>query len=189
VQTYEQLRAHPPDFVVTSKLSESLPCMKIPQSDKPIATADLRPATPDSGPAVIFKPAFTTDMTATFYNPDQAPDPREWLALDEHERIRLAKNYHASARIKVPDAKAHALFHAIVENQIAEGFGPTCRTVDRLQKEGLTRHDAIHAVGSVIAEFTFEAMHGTSQPSVGDAQRDLNARIEALSAGSLRRNR
>jgi hypothetical protein len=128
-------------------------------------------------------------MSRTFYDPEHAPDPREWLALDEQERIRLAKNYHTAARIKTPNAEAHALFHAIVENQIAEGFGPTCRTVDRLQKDGLTRHDAIHAVGSVIAEFTYDSMHGNVTSSVGDAQRELNARIEALSAESWRTQR
>jgi hypothetical protein len=126
-------------------------------------------------------------MADTFYDPDWTPDPRAWLALDEHERIRLAKNYHTAARIKVPNAKAHALFHAIVENQIAEGFGPTCRTVERLQKEGLTRHDAIHAVGSVIAEFTYGSMRGDPSPSVGDAQLELNSRIEGLTAVSWRR--
>jgi len=126
-------------------------------------------------------------MTDTFYDPDHTPDPREWLALDEHERIRLVKNYHTAARIKVPNVKAHALFHAVVENQIAEGFGPTCRTVKRLQKEGLTRHDAIHAVGSVIAEFTYESMRGDPGSAVGDAQLELNSRIEGLTADSWRR--
>lgn len=125
-------------------------------------------------------------MSRAFYDPEHAPDPREWLALDEHERIRLAKNYHTAARIKAPNAEAHALFHAVVENQIAEGYGPTCRTLDRLQKEGLTRHDAIHAIGSAIAEFTYDSLHGKGISSVDDAQRELNARIEALSANSWR---
>jgi hypothetical protein len=63
-------------------------------------------------------------MSSTHYDPDKAPDPKEWLALDEQERIRLAKNYHVARRIKLPNANAHAAFHAVVENQIAEGSGP-----------------------------------------------------------------
>jgi hypothetical protein len=125
----------------------------------------------------------------TYYDPNRAPDAREWLALDEHERIRLAKNFHDAARVKVPNPKAHAGIHAIVENQIAEGFGPTCRAVDRLQKEGLTRHDAIHAVGSVIAQSVYTSMHGGNTASAGDLQRDLNAKIEALSAEAWRTGR
>ena len=119
-------------------------------------------------------------MSETYYDPEQAPDPKEWLALDEHERVRLAKNHHIAARTKLPNLKAHALFHVVVENQIAQGYGPTCRTVERLKKEGLSRHDAIHAVGSVIAEF----VHDSMQTGTGDGQREMNARIEALSASS-----
>ena len=123
------------------------------------------------------------------YDPDVAPDPHAWLALDEQERIRLAKKYHAAKRIKVPSVEAHALFHAIVENQIAEGVEATCRTMDRLRGEGLTRHDAGHAIGSIIAHFTDDAMHGGTTGSPADAQRELDARIEALSAREWRSGR
>jgi hypothetical protein len=129
------------------------------------------------------------EMSATYYDPDRAPNPREWLALDEHERIRLAQNFHIGARIKLRDTKAHALYHAIVENQIAEGFGPTCRAVERLQKGGLTRHDAVHAVGSAIAEATYESMQGARTVSGEEAQRQLNARIDALTAAEWRGKR
>ena len=128
-------------------------------------------------------------MSATYYDPDQAPNPREWLALDGHERVRLAQNYHTSARIKLRDTKAHAVYHAIVENQVAEGFGPACRAVERLQKEGLTRHDAIHAVGSVIAEEIYESTRGPRTASNQEAQRQLNARLEALTAAQWRGKR
>jgi hypothetical protein len=74
--------------------------------------------------------------TVTCCDPDTAPDVKQWRALDEHERIRLAKNYHQSARIKLPDSKAYAIFHAAVENQVAEGFGPTCRPLARWLNTG-----------------------------------------------------
>jgi hypothetical protein len=55
------------------------------------------------------------------YDPLQTPEPGEWLSLDENECIRLVKDYHRRARIRLPNRKAHALFHVIVENQIALG--------------------------------------------------------------------
>lgn len=56
------------------------------------------------------------------YNPDQAPDPEEWLALDEQIQIGLVEKYHRAARIKLPDLKAHAVFHVVIENQCAENL-------------------------------------------------------------------
>jgi hypothetical protein len=53
------------------------------------------------------------------YNPLVSPDPEEWLALGEQERIDLARDYHRKARIRLPNAKVHATVHAIVETQIA----------------------------------------------------------------------
>ena len=56
------------------------------------------------------------------YDPEVAPVPSEWLALDESHRIQLAESSHRASREKVPNHTAHAAFHAIVENQIAEGL-------------------------------------------------------------------
>jgi hypothetical protein len=123
-------------------------------------------------------------MPATYYDPDNPPIPSEWLALGESERIRLAQSYHVSARIKLPNVKAHAAIHAIVENQIATGFGPSCRAVERLQREGLTRHEAIHAIGSVVAEFAYASLHGQSSDSVGATQNRMNRAIESLFAST-----
>ena len=44
----------------------------------------------------------------------------------------------------------HAALHSVVENQIAEELQTVRETVARLQAEGLSRHDAIHAVASVL---------------------------------------
>jgi hypothetical protein len=94
-----------------------------------------------------------------YYDPLEAPDPEEWLALDEQERIDLAQDYHRRARIRLPNAKAHATFHAIVETQIALGDEtPARRTAQRLMDEGLGRHEAIHAIGSVLAGFIHDLM-------------------------------
>jgi hypothetical protein len=121
-------------------------------------------------------------MPFTHYDPECAPDPKEWLALGESDRIRLAQSFHVSARIKGPGLKAHAAFHAVVENQIATGFGPICRAVVRLQKEGLSRHQAIHAVGSIVAKFLHASIGGPGSESVATMQGRMNAEIESLSA-------
>lgn len=122
-------------------------------------------------------------MASTFYDPEVAPDPKDWLAIDEHERIRLARRFHEGARIKLPNVKAHAVIHAAVENQVASGYGPSCRAIERLQREGLARHDAVHAVGTVLARFIQEELNS---PRFGDRQAELGAAIDALSASSWR---
>jgi hypothetical protein len=86
------------------------------------------------------------------YDPNQAPDPDEWNALDESEQLQLVKQYHKRERVKLPNTEVHAVFHIIVENQIAMDVDLNVqKTLDRLIADGLDRHDALHAVGTVIA--------------------------------------
>src|SRR4249919_1247439 len=71
------------------------------------------------------------------YDPLETPDPREWLDLDEGEHLRLVEDFHRRARVRLANAKAHAVMHAIVENQIALGDEiPVQRTAQRLMDEG-----------------------------------------------------
>jgi len=126
-------------------------------------------------------------MSIERYDPFEAPDPAEWLALDEQERIDLAREYHRSAGIRVPNAKAHAAAHAVVETQIALGDEtPARRTAQRLMDEGLDRHDAIHAIGSVL----FGVMHDLMQtPDSGaDASASYFAELERLTAEDWRQS-
>ena len=91
------------------------------------------------------------------YDPEYDPKPEAWLVLDEETRISLVSIYHQKARIKLPSLMAHAAFHVIVENQVAMGNEiPIRRTLARLLAEGLDRHDAIHAIGSVLAKFMYD---------------------------------
>jgi len=85
------------------------------------------------------------------YDPLKPPEPGAWQSLDEQERLDLVEEFHRRARVRLPNAKVHAVLHVIVENQIALGDEvPVKRTVERLMSEGLDRHDSIHAVGSVL---------------------------------------
>jgi hypothetical protein len=122
----------------------------------------------------------------TRYDPDAAPDPAEWLALDEEERIQLAEAHHRAARINLPNAKVHAVFHSIVENQIAGGLESVVRAMTRLQHEGLSRHDALHAIGAVCAALLFEAMKSKRQDGTDAAQARYDSAVERLTARSWR---
>lgn len=99
------------------------------------------------------------------YDPLKAPNPEEWLELDELERIALVRRYHRRKQIKLPNAEMHATLHALVESQVAMGDEiPVKRTLERLQRAGLDRHDAIHAVANVLV-LHLQALLGGSRPA------------------------
>ena len=118
----------------------------------------------------------------SFYDPEIAPEPESWLAIPEQERMRVVKNYHVESRIKLPNVKAHTAMHAVVENQIATGYGPSKRAIVRLQEEGLSRHEALHAIGTVVAELYFEATKSLPNGESGELQLRMKSAIEDLSA-------
>lgn len=117
------------------------------------------------------------------YDPAEAPDPVEWLALDEQDRQDFVLDFHRRARIRLPNDTIHAIFHVIVENQIALGDElPVRRTVERLMAEGLDRHDALHAVGSVLAKHMHATLQGAETSSFPEEA--YNAAVERLTAAN-----
>lgn len=91
-------------------------------------------------------------VTGMRYDPHVAPDPSRWPEISEDERIMLVEAYHRRAGDELPNAKVHAIVHVIVETQVAMGDElPVHRAIERLMGEGLDRHDAVHAVASVLA--------------------------------------
>lgn len=93
------------------------------------------------------------------YDPEMPPVPEAWLALDDDESVLLVKEFHRRSRERAPNAVLHASMHVVVENQIAMGDSlPVTATLERLISEGLDRHDAIHAVASVLAEHMYTLM-------------------------------
>jgi hypothetical protein len=103
------------------------------------------------------------------YDPDVGPSGAEWLAIDEAERITLVESYHRRRRIRLPRLTVHATIHVVVENQIALGEAVVIDALARLRNEGLTRHDAVHAVGMVLAGQIYELLKAppddTSDPN------------------------
>ncbi|MGF6780431.1 hypothetical protein [Paraburkholderia sp. GAS334] len=121
------------------------------------------------------------------YNPERVPEPESWLELDEQERIFLVETYLRVARIKLPNVTAHAALHAVVENQIALNLEPVVQAMDRLGKEGLTRHDAVHAIGSVVAEHLLDILKTDQNDDAATSQARYYAAVERLTAASWRR--
>jgi len=111
--------------------------------------------------------------------------PAAWLALDESEQVALVEAYHQRAGIHLPQATLHAAIHAVVERQLAMQLPEVANTLVRLQREGLDRHDAIHAIGSVLAAHMRQVM--TGELDVPDPNPIYFARLGQLSAGSWRR--
>jgi hypothetical protein len=121
------------------------------------------------------------------YNPEAAPDPEQWLALDEGERIHLVESYHRDARVDLPKAARpmHASIHVVIENQLASNDEPVVRALARLRKEGLSRHDAVHAIGSVLGEHIYDLLN-KKEDSPQTSRARYYAAIERLTAGSWR---
>ena len=118
----------------------------------------------------------------TKYDPGCAPDPARWLALDEGERIELVRRYHRRERIRVPNERLHAAAHAVVETQIAMGDAtPAAATLQRLMAEGLDRHDAVHAIGSVLMRHLWRVMDDDDIPE-DQIEPVYFAELEAFSA-------
>lgn len=110
------------------------------------------------------------------YDPIRGPDVEEWLAAAEGERLLAVQAYHEEAGITLPRVRAHAVFHAAAENQLAEGYPGAVRALVRLTAGGVDRHEAIHAIGSVLLHHMHDLMKGRAA-SFDEAAytRDLDA--------------
>jgi hypothetical protein len=115
------------------------------------------------------------------YDPDTAPSASQWLALDEAERIALVERSHDASS---PNLRVHAAIHATVETQIAMSLPSVVNAVARLRSQGLDRHDAIHAIGSVLAGHMWELLRG--DVAEGDPNAKYFADLDQLTAGSWR---
>ena len=115
------------------------------------------------------------------YNPRYAPNPAEWLAIQESERIDMVIFFHDEVEEALPeDGKTlHSLVHVVVENQIALGVEPVGNTIARLSRQGLSRHEAIHAVGAILSEDIYDLMKN-GQEAINQTR--YRRRLEKLTA-------
>ena len=112
------------------------------------------------------------------YDADRAPDPSAWAAAPEPERLAAVEAHHralAGPHPAVRKPRVHAAIHLVVEGQLASGSPPEARrAMDRLVRGGLSRHEAIHAIASVVA--------ATAQGALSGARFDPAAYARALDA-------
>lgn len=99
------------------------------------------------------------------YDPDKSIDPEEWLTLDEAGRIELVRVCHENLDDEMPDdaLSVHSSIHVIVENQLAMGVELIPETIAKLTRQGLDRHEAIHAIGAIISADVFDMLNGNIQ--------------------------
>jgi hypothetical protein len=119
------------------------------------------------------------------YDPDTPRHSADWLHTDEGERIELVSSYHRRKKVHLPNARLHAVIHVVVENQLALGEEVVVETLARLQREGLSRHEAVHAIGSVLAADLYELMQESSEATDDVHRRYLN-RLQELTATNWR---
>ncbi len=105
------------------------------------------------------------------YNPRTAPNAARRLEADETEKHLAVLGYHRRARIQLPSEQVHAVIHTVVENQVTTGDEtPVAEAIQRLREQGLSRHEAIHAVGTVLAGHMWELTQGevaaTEDPNI-----------------------
>ena len=122
------------------------------------------------------------------YQPLKCPNAQEWLELDEYERVFLVREFHEESDEPLPEdaMELHASIHVVVENQIAMEHVPVPATVDRLIRQGLDRHEAIHAVGAVVSENIYDLTAGNETSWDHNKYR---RRVEKLTAKRWRKGK
>jgi hypothetical protein len=99
----------------------------------------------------------------------------------------LAIAYHRRYHLPIgQNPRMHGVAHVIVENQVAAGDATVVpATLARLMHEGLNRHDAIHAIGSILIGIIFDMATKKTGADV-----DINAKygceLAALTAAGWR---
>jgi hypothetical protein len=116
------------------------------------------------------------------YEAAVAPEAGAWLGRDEQQRIGAVERFHRNVQVHPPmdNARLHALVHVVVENQLALGDPrETVAAMERLRAAGLSRHEALHAVGTVV----FEELSQLTHKGRGFDRDAMNAALAALAPG------
>jgi len=96
------------------------------------------------------------------YNPQIEPNKEKWLKASEYDRIDSVREFHENSDEDFEDdaLSIHTSVHVIVENQLAMGVELIPETIAKLIRQGLDRHEAIHAIGAIISEDIFNIVRG-----------------------------
>ncbi len=112
------------------------------------------------------------------YDADRSPGP-DWLSRSPPDKLRQVMAFHAERQVAVGPRKSHAALHVVVEDLLARGDGPVLRALARLQQQGATRHEAVHALGDVLRRHRHQPVEASPD---GAGQRRLNDALDALAA-------
>jgi hypothetical protein len=113
------------------------------------------------------------------FDPDTPRHSADWLRTDEGQRIELVSSCHRRNKVHLPTAQLHVVINVVVENQLALGVEVVVEALARLQGEGLSRHDALHAIGSVLAADLYELMQDRSE-ATGDVYVNILTGFKSL---------
>jgi hypothetical protein len=115
------------------------------------------------------------------YNPDQPVNSKNWLELDEAIRIELVHDFHSELDLEMADEalSLHSTIHVLVENQLAMGVEFIPETIAKLTRQGLNRHEAIHAIGALISEDIFDVLNGNAEEF---SQKKYRRKLEKITA-------
>ena len=96
------------------------------------------------------------------YDPSIQPNAEEWLETTEDERIALVREFHEQNKDGLDEEAltVHSVVHVVVESQLAMGVELLPETIAKLTRQGLSRHEAIHAIGAIITEDIFDLVRG-----------------------------
>ena len=129
------------------------------------AAATVREA--DGGPG----DGTSEHLVATEYDPEQTPAPGPWLAMSKPERQRHVRMAHLALTdsLRGHELQLHAAMHEAVETQLAEDDpAQVGTTLARLQRAGVRRHEAVHAIARVLMR-RMQVVLTTEQPFDNDA--------------------
>jgi hypothetical protein len=115
------------------------------------------------------------------YNPNESVDSKNWLALDEVNRIELVHDFHSKLDLElaVEALNVHSTIHVLVENQLAMGVEFIPETIAKFIRQGLNRHEAIHAIGAIISEDIFDLLKGSAEEF---SQKKYRKKLEKITA-------
>ena len=96
------------------------------------------------------------------YDPSIEPDKDAWLEATESERLSAVLEFHENSNDSLDESalNIHSSIHVIVENQLAMGVELLPETMEKLMRQGLDRHEAIHAIGAIMCEDINEILRG-----------------------------
>ena len=113
-------------------------------------------------------------MTIDAYDVSRAPDAAEWLQLDESARIALVADAHRRTRASVgSNEEAHASIHVVVEDRLAMAHAAVVAAYDRFRAAGVARHNAIHALASVVTTHMVAVLEAQAGFDQATADRDF----------------